>query len=330
MKKIIYTILIFSIIAPSISLAALIGQPMGGTLLFDITPKNPGSLTDVTLKISSYDIDIKSSSIKWYLNNKIEKEGVGINSFSFRTGNEGKNNSIRVVAENNGKVIERTITINPASVDILFQADTYIPPSYKGKALPSPQSGVEIFATTNFITEKGIRIEGKDLVYEWTVNGKTVNNGKVPSKIKIIAPTLLYKNIVHVKVSTKDGSISAEKAINLASETTQLLFYQENSIEGTNYSKALDGLVKTNTKEIGLRVEPYFFSLPSSAEPELEFYWKLNDKNIYPSENSPKIMTLRNEATTTVESILSLNIRNIKHVFQEAWGSLSIESGLNI
>jgi hypothetical protein len=329
-KQIIKKILVLVLLSPLVVAAVSIGESIGGNLLINITPENPGGFARVSMKVNSYDLDLKTSYLKWYLNNKLEKEGVGLTYFEFQTGAEGKNTTIKITAENAQKIIERSITINPASVDIIYQAKTYVPPSYRGKALSSPQSEVGVFAIPNFTTEKGTRINDKDLVYEWQHNGKRINTDQNRSRVQIIISSLLSQNTIRVKVFTKDGIMSAEKEINIKAEPSQILFYKDNPIEGTNYNESLLGYVRMDSKEISVRAEPYFFSLPSSSEPELDFYWRMNNKSIYPNEDSPKIITLRSEATTAIESVLSLTIKSVKRVFQEAQSYISLESGTNL
>jgi len=58
---------------------------------------------------------------------------------------EKKTVTIKVVSRRGG-YLEEKITFQPALVDLMWEANTYTPPFYKGKALTSSKSSITVTA----------------------------------------------------------------------------------------------------------------------------------------------------------------------------------------
>ena len=327
MKKNFIIILSFFLIIPIISNGAVIYRSIGGDVTFELSPKNPGAFENVKVTANSYEVDLSKANIAWYLDDILAIEGPAQKIFNFQTGKNGKISNIKFVASIDGKNIEKTMSINPADVEIIWEADTYVPPTYKGKALASPKSGVKVMALPHFISDKGNIISSEELVYEWSNNFENISSGLGKNSAIITMGTPLGENIVYIKVSTPDGRISAEKEIKIIPENVSIVFYEEKPLDGTNYNSALNGVANFSEKEVTIRGEPYFFSYPDSVnDRNLAFNWTLNGKGITPNEGTPKIITLRNESGREITSSLGLTIENVKRIFQDAGISLMIKS----
>jgi hypothetical protein len=95
---------------------------------------------------------------------------VGKKEFKFTMSESGKLVTIDFEAvPTNAPVISKTWNFAPVDVDILWQANTYTPPFYKGKALFTPESNVTFIALFNIIIG-GKRVDPSDVVYKWKVN----------------------------------------------------------------------------------------------------------------------------------------------------------------
>lgn len=328
MKKNLFKIIALFILSPFLAKAALIYTSIGGNIYFEIEPKNPGSFTDTKITVTSNQINTDRTYFVWYLEGKKEKEGLGAKTLTFQTKQKGRNIEIQVFASTeSGEEIQKTMFLNPADVDIVWEADTYTPPLYKGKALASPGSNIKLMAIPHLITENGTRLPANDLNYEWRVNNNIISSGfgKVSAMTKIETP--YSQNLVSVKVSNSKGDITAENIITIRPETVTTIFYKENPVEGTMYNGALSFSEKFYEQEFSIRAEPYFFSYPDSpSDRNLEFRWSLNGGGITPNEGTPKIITLRNETGKETNSSLQLSIRNLQKVFQNSMSSLMINS----
>ena len=327
MKNFIKTIFLISLFIPFLSKAALIYTSTGGSMTFELSPKNPGALTNLTITANSFEVDLNNANISWYLNDNLEIEGIAKKSFSFTTGKNGQITNIKAIAMIGDKKIEKKMYINPADVEIIWEANTYTPPFYKGKALASPKSEVKFVAIPHFVTDKGVVLQSENLNYEWSFNFTKITSGLGKNSAKATVGTTLGENIISVKVSNDKGDLVAEKQIKIIPENVFIAFYEDKPLDGTTYNLALGRSSNFNEKEINVRAEPFFFSYPDSAsDRNLQFDWTLNGKGITPNEGTPKIITLRNESGREVLSSLGLTIRNIKKVFQDASASVLIKS----
>jgi len=326
-KYLIFTITAFLIVFLQSSEAAVIYTSTGGSLNFEVTPKNPSSFSTVTVKAISFEINLNNASISWFLNGKLEKEGLGQSSFSFTTGKSGQTSTVKIIAKIDDKKIEKIMEINPADVDILWEAETYTPPTYKGKALASSKSNVRVIAIPQLISEKGLLYNPSELIYEWTDGSRTLNQELGKSSIMVSMGSPYGKNSVSVKVLNAKGNISAEKTIAIEPQNPKIIFYEEKPLEGTKYENALKGTAEFSEAETSVRAEPYFFSFPETPyEKNLAYSWTMNGKGITPNEGTPKVITLRNETGKEILSSLTLSIKNVIKTFQTAYYSVTIKS----
>ncbi|HBM46148.1 MAG: hypothetical protein UT05_C0003G0079 [Parcubacteria group bacterium GW2011_GWF2_38_76] len=326
-KKILKTIIAFILFSPLIGLTATVYPSIGGNVMFTLEPKNPGPNSQATIKVSSYVIDTTEANISWYLGDKLEMEGIGKDIFSFKTGSIGKPIIIKMIADINGQRMGRAISIIPAEVDIVWEANTYVHPSYKGKAMASPKSSIKIIAIPQFKTENGTTIPTNELKYEWKKGTAIILSGLGKNIFNTDIGSPLAEEEIKLLVSDRNGQITTEKIITIIPEDPEIIFYKENPTEGTEYNNSLTGYVNLEEKEISVRAEPFFFSYPSSAkEANLMFSWNINEKGVLPNDGTPKIITLRNESGQGLTSSISLSIKNAYKVFQEATNDFILES----
>lgn len=325
--KFIITTLVLFLTLPFYSNGAVINKSIGGSVNFQLSPKNPGALENVKITAISYEINLDKAYISWYLDDTLELEGPAQKVFNFFTEKNGKTSNIKFIANIDGRDVEKTMSINPGDVEIIWEADTYVPPTYKGKALASPKSALKVIAIPHFVSENGNLIPEEELVYEWSNNFEKTTSGLNKNSANITMGTPLGENTVSVIVSTQKGDITAEKQIKIKPENVFIAFYEDRPLEGTNYNSALRGTANFFEKESSVRAEPFFFSHPESErESNLAFSWTLNGKGITPNEGTPKIITLRNESGMDIISSLGLTINNITKIFQNTSTGVLINS----
>ncbi|HEY4510913.1 MAG TPA: hypothetical protein VJG29_00905, partial [Candidatus Paceibacterota bacterium] len=125
-------------------------------------PSAPGPQTPTTVRVESFVYDIKAATIAWFLNGELVAEGRGATEYKFTTGGSNEEFSFEVVITTpDGKNFKETLFLRPAAVDILWQAEVYTPPFYKGKALPSQGSKIRAVAIAQFG-------DPQLLQYKWT------------------------------------------------------------------------------------------------------------------------------------------------------------------
>ena len=305
-------------VAPLFSGAQMQMTGLEDDVSIEIIPKYPGSNENVIVRIDGATTDMSRAEMTWVLNDKIILKGVGQESINFKTSSAGSVSYINlIIRTKDGGVINKDIVITPADVVLLWEAKTYTPPFYKGKALNSPESGVMITAMPNIIGSDGKKIPSKDLVYKWKVRDgiDSRNSGLGKNTYAIISEKVQAPVLIELEVKSFDERITAEGSVYLRIAEPKILIYKNDPLLGTLFNQAVGDAVDFKGEEMTLRAEPYFFSTDSMAKRDLEYSWKMNGK-IFETENNKIILRGGGEQRGT--SKFSININNARKIFQRA------------
>ena len=247
----------------------------GGNVFSSINPRNPGSFETVTVKLTSFSIDLDRANISWELNGEVLAENIGQTNFSFQTGAVGKEMILRInIIGNNEQFVQKTITINPAEVDILWEAETYVPPFYRGKALPTPGSTIKIVAFPNMIVQNQ-KIPSSELFFRWQENFANTKQEYGKPWMITTASNLFGEKEISVEISDLNKTAVAKNLFNLNSISPTVLFYEKHPLEKYRFTKSIPESFSLLAQEITLRAEPFFFDL--NAVDKINYEWGIND-----------------------------------------------------
>lgn len=142
------------------------------TLGIKITPEIPGPFENVTINLTSYSTDLSRALINWSVDGKTSLSGYGRVDFSINSPAVGSQKTINIsIVTQTGVSIERTVVIAPQDVDLLWESlDSYVPPFYKGRSLPSREGLIKITAVPSLRNSIGSKLDESDLVYSWSQN----------------------------------------------------------------------------------------------------------------------------------------------------------------
>ncbi len=295
----------------------------GGSLSARMIPENPGPHTQTTVRLTSVEVDLKAANISWFLDGKRAKSGINAHEHTFRTGKIGEQAVLEIaVTADSGQIITKTITIVPQSVSVLSQANTYVPPLYRGKALASPDSSVRLTAVPDVRRASGARIPTRSLMYRWYDGFRSIGEGVGTQTIVVTAPTPPAQSDIRVIVSDTLGELVAERSFALESQAPSILFYQEHPSRGTLYEHALVAIDLTGEEEV-IRAEPLFFSL----EDVISFKWRLAGAPASADPEDLRLITLRNESGKAGLSILELIAQNTDKFLQTARRAIGVTFG---
>ena len=108
----------------------------------EIIPNYPEPNTVVFINLTLYTDDLNSADINWYKDGKSVLSGKGETKYSFRMGGVGEETTIEIkIKLLSGASFSKSFTLNPASVNLVWEANSFVPPFYKGKALHPRQGG---------------------------------------------------------------------------------------------------------------------------------------------------------------------------------------------
>lgn len=333
MKQSFLTLLLLTAVFLGTSVNAQNFQGLGGeTAPVTVTTRPeipaPGELVHATAV--SYAVDLDRSELSWFLNDTLSQRGVGKKSFSFRVGQAGSATSVLLVIKTpDGAILQKSLTFRPASVDLVWEASSYTPPFYKGKALYPYQGVVKIVALPNFVSENGSTLNEKNLVYNWTVDDKAVpeKSGFGKNSITVSGSIPLKPTFVQVEASSADSAIVAEGKVSLNPQSPGVLFYEVSPLYGTLRNLAFSGNATLQNEEIKIAAVPYFFGLKNGFAGHLVYEWLLDGKAVGRGKNT---LTFREEKDARGVAAVRLEVRNPAKIFQFAQGAFSLSFGESI
>lgn len=324
-------IFFFALVLPYLSQA----QVSFNNIEVKSSPQFPGAYEEVELDLTSFSFDLDRSIISWAINGNLLDSGIGKKQFTFTTGALGSISTINVSVQTAiGQQFTKNVVIQPQSVDLLWDAFTYTPPFYKGKALPSSKSFTIVTALPELTTRSGVKLNPKNLVYTWEEGGFILGNlsgfGKQSVIIENATIPKLTKNVA-VTISSFDNSIQVRKSINIKTYSPNIVLYKKHPLNGILYENALNKNVTLSEKELVIRSEPYFFSLDDVNSDKLRYRWRINGRDIsVPLNEQRNEMIFRQEGEESGTAEISLFVRNgnLKKILQEAQKKVLIMFGL--
>ena len=309
--------IIATLFIPTSALAA-------GFDLINITtkPKTPGANESVTIRIESYAVNLNSANITWYINNEAIENGIADKDFVVTTGDFGEKTTVDIlILTAEGSIIRKQVIIAPAEIDLLWEAQTYTPPFYKGKALPSYKSLVRVSAIPRV---NSLTSNPKDFYYKWMYNN-TQNVGEALAKTSVVIP-MNYADSqipIQVMVSLPETDWKGEKRLLIKGAVPKLVFYSNAPLLGMQFGRALTANNETDATEYGIFAAPYFFSLDNLMNNNLLYTWNINGRYQAPELN-PQYMTFTKNGTAAQEYAVFLRIQNPKRILQEAGGKTGV------
>lgn len=284
MKKAIFIstlLLSFAVISSVFQLATIAkAQTIGTTSIDGIdissSPANPTPGSNVTVTVVSYTTDLNGATIAWAVNGKTYAKGVGMSSVTVVAPEAGK--TLQVVATINteeGADIEKMVTINSGSVDIVWETSGYVPPLYQGKTPFVYQNKINFIAMPNLVDSSGNPIDPKDLIYQWKENtfalGSQSGYGK--QSLQMTGSVVAGPITVDVTVASTDGSEHAESQITINPVSPTVVFYQDDPLYGVLYNSAIQGTLKLIHNQTKVLATPYGFDV---STPGLTYNWSIN------------------------------------------------------
>lgn len=312
--------LIAGVFLPSVAQAA---SP--SSISITANPENPNPNENVNIKLSSYLSNLDSVSITWFLNGKNILSGVGKKSFSLSAPTSEGEASVKAVISLPDGEIEKSITIKPTTTILLWQAnDSYVPPFYKGKAMPSINSEIKIVAMPEI--KKGSQfIDPQNMIYEWKQDYTNMqqSSGYGKNYFTYVNDYLEDYSNVAVVASTIDQKYSSSANIDVGATDVKVLFYKNDIDLGTIWEHSLSNGYKI-TGDAVLEASPYFISPKDIRIPTLSWIWSINDKLINMPSIRKNLIPLKVQEGTTGSSKIMLDIENKYKVFGTAKGKINV------
>ena len=313
-------IAIFTLFA--INANAQISTPIDGVdIQLDSAYPRPGQSVEVS--IESYSFDLNSSSVVWTVGGKVVEQGVGIVKIKVTSPQIGKKLEVRAgIKGADGREVQKSITIQTSSIDIIWESSGYTPPFFPGKLPFYYQNSLKLTAIPHLSTNGVSEIDPKTLVYSWKLGGKFIDDGQGYGKQSVTIPADdLPKDLdITVDVTSRDQTLHTASGIRITPSEQELLFYEEDSLYGVLFNKSLTGRNFLKNAEMKVLAVPYGFNILNK---NISYTWSINNIE-QPDLIKNRSITIRTKGDRDGSSSINLDLRNQDDILQGARGGFEV------
>jgi len=291
-------------------------------IILDISPDKPKPHEEVRVKARSFDFDTSRAFFSWYVEGALVESGRGISSITTTTGPVGSVLNIRVSATaSDGQVFTKTANLDTTDIDLVINPLTYTPYFYRGSALPTPGSRVEVIAVP-FLYFQSERLNPATLFYEWSMGGQKMKSKSGEGKNKLILNLPETNSIYDIKVniSSRSSIIKSEKRIRVNTYNPETLFYLADSLTGPR-SYTSNSFTVNPDSSLAISAEPYYFDLASLAQATVA--WLTGNETI--DTNNPFLLDLDISSEAAGQYSFSFKIEKPRSIYQRTGGNLLVE-----
>lgn len=309
-------------VLPNLSFAQInIPFALSNELGVEIIPSYPSPNETVFVNLTLYTDDLNSADITWYQNGKSVLSGKGETKYSFKTGSVGEETKIEIkIKLLSGASFSKSFTLNPASVNLVWEANSFVPPFYRGKALHPRQGSLKIVAMPEFV-KGGKRVLPPNLVYQWSsgINVYQDQSGYGKSVIILNGSLLGRAEDIEVLVTDPVNNLVAQGFIDISPIDPEIVFYENSPYYGHLFDVAIDNPFNLKSEEVQIVAAPYYFTKDGGSS--LLYNWRLNGQ-IIPDLTGSRTAVFRKPEDKKGQSIVSLQVENTNRILQQADGGL--------
>ena len=284
----------------------------------------PNELVQITLRSSIIDLSLASTT--WRVGDEIVEQGYDIPSIKVRTGELGTESAVTAEIESELAAASVRIVLIPTEMDVLWESDSFTPPFYRGRALPSAGTTIRVQALPRFkASESSADAPANTLIYNWKRNGAPIASvsGVGKSRASFPAPGLFGSDTIEVEARTPDGLLSSAKSIRVSSVEPALTLYKVHPLFGIMFYEALPRNAEVPDEELSFAAIPYFADSAGVSNPALVYAWTVNDRPITADPENANIITIDAAGSTGIANI-ELALSHATNLFLRAAGAWDI------
>lgn len=293
---------------------------------FEMNPMFPEAGDTVTIFAETFSFDISRANTTWRVNGNTVASGKGIKSIEITLGEVGETTNISFSATRGGETISHTTSITPSVIDLIVEPNTYTPPLYKGRALPTHEAPIRAVAMPFFSNG----YDADELIYTWRVNGQVQGSksGTGKNVLETTAAPVTRRTEIRVDVESPDGRIQARKVVSLKTQQPEVLLYANNPLLGLSTATILANTSELNEEEVTINAEPFYVpGLYRDALP-INYIWKLNGKTVESTNTDPGTITLRQAGNGRGKAQVSVSIEHPQEVVIRGEDSATFTFGI--
>lgn len=221
-------------------------------------------------------------------------------SFPFFTGAQVVNVQTRVVN---------------TDVEMVWEAHSYIPPFYKGKALYSVGGEVTVLAVPpEYLGNPST------LTYTWKKGASVDGAASGVGRRSYTFSGSEFGDSPNVVVEVSNGKQSAYGFVRLQQTDPVIRFYENKPLEGVVLEQVLPRSFSTKNKEVTIEAYPYFFSAQRRTDGLLSYTWSANGQKL--SDAKGPSVAVQSEEPRSI--IMQLSVSSLVEILQQAEDSVTV------
>lgn len=288
--------LILGLLIPLASHAQTGPQITGpNTTSIKLEPRYPKPGDRVTATIKNYSTSDSSHDLEWFINGVSQSENRNAREINF----VAPDLSTRVVVEARvNDSVQATTSFTPVYVDIVVDPDTYTPPRFAGRPIPTGGANVTFTA----IVEEAEKLPANSYSYEWKLNGSSVKSENV-SGPQITIPIKSARNhTISVTVSDATRGVIGQQFIQIPVLDPKPLFYKIHPLYGTE-TYPLTSPYNFQDNQLNVSVVPYYLdNMVLRDNPNIE--WEVNRQTVQTNGYDISLERSGESGLTNLEFIL--------------------------
>ena len=282
-----------------------------------LSPNQPEPGETVGISAESPIVDLTRSTLEWRADGKIIGSAVGLTHITVTAGPLGSVTTVSLsVAGPDGSILKTSTDITPARIDLIYDSNSYIPPFYRGRALPSAGTTVRVVAIPHFTGVARTEPAPSDVSYVWKRNGRILSNlsGYGAGNIRVPAPALYSSDTLSVDATTRDGRGSAHVDMTVPSVTPFLLLYEDHPLFGITMFHALQKNEVIPDTEMTFAAEPYFADARNADDHVLTYTWRVNNELVTSTSSEQSKLTISG-GKTGGDAQIALSLNHLTNIF---------------
>ena len=306
------------------------GLPVGvdEQISIEQIPTIPKPLESVSIRLTSFMTDLNKAKITWSQDGTVLLSENGATTNIIQAPASGKTSRLTItIVKENGGTVTKTIILSPADVDLIYEAQTYAHPFYKGKKLFTSESTVRFTALPNFVNSNGVTIPDKELVYTWSTNGTVVQSASGYGRNTFFFTGTLIERptTVSVDVSAVNSSLKATQSTTIRSMQPEVLVYENNPLLGVIYEQAITIPYILNRFQVDFEAIPYFFAVSSKNDPSIKYEWFINNTRVTSKSPQENYLLLQNTQNNEGTAVISARVSHIQSILQNTRTALELQ-----
>lgn len=321
-KSITAPILVLLFFAGPVFAQGFSASAFGGNLSVSLSPQYPQPGQIVRLRANGGSLDLDNSAIIWRAGGKIIAQGTGVTSSDVTAGALGSETDIELDVETpDGTVISAQATLAPTELDVLVGSDSYVPPFYLGRSMPSAGTNLVLQAVARFKRTDGTLIPDSSITYTWRRNNEAMAgvSGRGKAAALVSAPHLFASDTITVDAVSSDGTRAGRASVLVPTADPVLDLYEDHPLYGTLYNRALGASAFIPESEMTFVGVPYFAQTFSPTSRSLSYEWRVNNAKITPSVSAPNEITI-NAQNSSGRADISLEVTHATNFYLDMKG----------